>query len=229
MNFFYLELSLFWSSSIYIRFWCQHNMTFLVFRPLKLITSILTQPSSVCQSAGVCFLQFQCLLCLKGLLSLLSSVCLSRVCCVQFVCLEFVVSSFYMSRVCNVQCFSLLGCHVQCLAVQGLFIIVPSKYLKHDWNQCYVLYVCYVLQSKLRSFFLVPPQNTHQWTQEIDFLVYTREPLVHSKNFGSVMFVMCTLFSRVRMTFCILIKWYTLPGNQGTHDKHYQIQNFYGY
>ena len=34
-----------------------------------------------------------------------------------------------------------------------------------------------------------------------------------------VKFVMCTLDSWVHMTFYILRKGYTVPGNQGTHDK----------
>ena len=34
-----------------------------------------------------------------------------------------------------------------------------------------------------------------------------------------VKIVMCTLVSRVHMTFYMLIKGYTVPGFQGTHDK----------
>ena len=35
---------------------------------------------------------------------------------------------------------------------------------------------------------------------------------------------MCTLVSKVHMTFYILTKGYTVYGNQGTHDKLNQIQ-----
>ena len=38
-----------------------------------------------------------------------------------------------------------------------------------------------------------------------------------------VIFVMCTLVSRVHMTFHILTKGYIAPGNQGTYDKLNQI------
>ena len=38
-----------------------------------------------------------------------------------------------------------------------------------------------------------------------------------------VKFVMCTLISRVRMTFCMPKKGYTIPGNQVTHEKLFQI------
>ena len=38
---------------------------------------------------------------------------------------------------------------------------------------------------------------------------------------------MCTLVSRVQMTFYILTKGHTVPGNQGTHDKLNQIQHFF--
>ena len=37
-------------------------------------------------------------------------------------------------------------------------------------------------------------------------------------------FVMCTLVSRVHITFYILKKEYTVPGNQVKHDKLNQIQ-----
>ena len=40
-----------------------------------------------------------------------------------------------------------------------------------------------------------------------------------------VKFVVCTLVSRVQMTFSILTKTWTVPGNQGTHDKLNLIQN----
>ena len=40
------------------------------------------------------------------------------------------------------------------------------------------------------------------------------------------MFVMCTIVYRVHMNFYKLTKGYTVPGNQGTHDKHlYSIFN----
>ena len=39
-----------------------------------------------------------------------------------------------------------------------------------------------------------------------------------------VKFVLCILVSRVHMPFYILTKGYTVPGNQGTHDKLNQIQ-----
>ena len=39
-----------------------------------------------------------------------------------------------------------------------------------------------------------------------------------------VKFVMCTMVSRVHMTFDILTKGYIVPGNQGTYDKLNQIQ-----
>ena len=35
---------------------------------------------------------------------------------------------------------------------------------------------------------------------------------------------MCTLVSRVHMTFYIFIEGHTVPGNQGTHDKLNQIK-----
>ena len=40
-----------------------------------------------------------------------------------------------------------------------------------------------------------------------------------------VKFVMCTLVSRVYMTFYILTKGYTFPRNQGTYDKLNQIRD----
>ena len=42
-----------------------------------------------------------------------------------------------------------------------------------------------------------------------------------------VKFVMCALVSRVHKTFYILRKGFTVPGNQGTHDKLNQIFKFY--
>ena len=42
-----------------------------------------------------------------------------------------------------------------------------------------------------------------------------------------VKFVICTLASRVHMTFYILTKGHIVPGNQGTHDKLSQIQAFF--
>ena len=39
-----------------------------------------------------------------------------------------------------------------------------------------------------------------------------------------VKFFMCALVSRVHMMFYVLIKKYTVPGNQGPHDKLNQIQ-----
>ena len=41
-----------------------------------------------------------------------------------------------------------------------------------------------------------------------------------------VKFVMCVLVSRVYVMFYILRKGYTVPGNQGPHEKLYQIPNF---
>ena len=39
-----------------------------------------------------------------------------------------------------------------------------------------------------------------------------------------VKFVICTLVARVHMTLNILMKWYTVTGNQGTYDKLNQIR-----
>ena len=36
---------------------------------------------------------------------------------------------------------------------------------------------------------------------------------------------MCTLVSRENMTFYIFAIWYTVPGNQGAHDKLNQIRD----
>ena len=47
------------------------------------------------------------------------------------------------------------------------------------------------------------------------------------KIWDLVKLVMCTLVSRVHMTFCILTKGHTVPKNRGTHDKLNQIQIFY--
>ena len=42
-----------------------------------------------------------------------------------------------------------------------------------------------------------------------------------------VKFVMCTLVSRVHLTFYMITKGHTVPGNHGTHDKLNQIQNLF--
>ena len=43
-----------------------------------------------------------------------------------------------------------------------------------------------------------------------------------------VKFVMCTLETRVYVKYFIVIKGYTVPGNQGTYDKLNQIHFFEG-
>ena len=40
---------------------------------------------------------------------------------------------------------------------------------------------------------------------------------------------MCAMVSRIHMMFYILIKGYTVPENQGTHDKYNQIQKYQPY
>ena len=49
----------------------------------------------------------------------------------------------------------------------------------------------------------------------------------HTQEMDLVEFVMCTLVFRVHMTFYSLTKGYTVPGNQGIHDKLNQIRRFY--
>ena len=48
---------------------------------------------------------------------------------------------------------------------------------------------------------------------------------IHLKFSDLVKFFMCALVSRVHMTFYILIKMYTVLGNQGIHDELNQRQN----
>ena len=49
---------------------------------------------------------------------------------------------------------------------------------------------------------------------------------IQSENSNLVKFVMCTLVSRKHMTFYVLTKVCTVPGNQGTHVKPNQVRKF---
>ena len=48
----------------------------------------------------------------------------------------------------------------------------------------------------------------------------------YEKSWDLVKVVMCALVSRVQMMFYTLRKGYTVPGNQGIHDKLNKIRKF---
>ena len=75
----------------------------------------------------------------------------------------------------------------------------------------------------------------HSWCKICSQLLLSRrvsilgagniQPEIKKFNFRDlIQFVMCARVSRVHMTFHILTKRYTVPGNQGTHEKLNQIQ-----
>ena len=95
--------------------------------------------------------------------------------------------------------------------------------------------MCHCLPRKVWVWVILPLRRgalnlkTWGWTQPqqgagLSLLI----TLLAGRIVGSgVKCVTCTMVSRVHMTFCIIIKGYTVPGNQGTHDKLNQIQNMF--
>ena len=81
-----------------------------------------------------------------------------------------------------------------------------------------ILIDCFINQlSKIHSFLY--------WV-DLNIIIDFKSPLTIDnpmENSDLVKFVMCALVSRVHMMFYTLRKGYTVPGNQGIHDKLNQI------
>ena len=72
---------------------------------------------------------------------------------------------------------------------------------------------CYI-----RFSFLFSSKNGKLRTKQ-DLILVSDANLAENFFWDLINFVMCTLVSRVHMSFYALIKGYIVPGNQGTHDK----------
>ena len=93
-----------------------------------------------------------------------------------------------------------------------------SKILSQQYQSLYVRVQCWVLNLSL----LEKKHGIHRHGSCI-LGFFCSPDLTGLLMLDLVKFVICTLASRVHMTFYILTKRYTVPGNQGIHDKLNQI------
>ena len=92
-------------------------------------------------------------------------------------------------------------------------------FVMYIWNHYIIIFI------KIYSFYIL-----YRVFDKYVFLkleIFWWKKLSFRKSLDLVKFVMCALVSRVRMMFYTLRKGYTVPGNQGIHDKLNQIQIIY--